>query len=239
MSERKQIGVTLIATNKYKLFVQPLLNSIQKNFLKKHDVKIFLFTDEPAKYNYNGDILQVKIESYKFPYATLYRYKIITENALLFDQLDYIYYMDVDMDIVADVGEEVFSSFLLSVKHPGYFHGGWGSPNYPNGTTSYLPPEQRKTYYAGGFQGGNANEYLKCAKNLSERITEDERRGIVAEWHDETHWNTYLNSGQTPFVSLPPTHCMVEQKNLRKLWKIDKMEPKIIALAKNHIELRK
>ena len=238
MSERKQVGVFLIATNKYKQFVQPLLNSIDKNFLLKHDVKIFLFTDEPTEYKYKGDVLQVKIEPYKFPYATLYRYKIITDNALLFDQLDYIYYLDVDMEVVSEVGEEIFSPFLLAVKHPGFFHGGWGSPNYPTGTTTFLPVDQRKTYYAGGFQGGNAKEYLKCTKELSERITQDEVRGIIPEWHDETAWNWYLNSEQAPLVSLSPAYCMVEQLHLRQAWKIDKIEPKIVALAKNHKELR-
>lgn len=242
----KKIGVLLIATGKYHQFVRPLIKNIYDYFMPGHKVTAYVFTD-------NNDLLDEflatprvnvvtkKIDSLKYPYATLYRYKVFTENADLLKDEDYLFYMDVDMAIVKEVSGSILPyEGLVAVFHPGFYgKGGWGSSNNPENSTSYLPPEKRKNYYAGGFQGGSRETYLKVAKLLHENIQKDEMNGVMAEWHDETHWNWFLNNGSfSDIISLTPEYCMVEQAHLRKEWKIDDIDPRIIALAKNHAELR-
>jgi hypothetical protein len=74
-------------------------------------------------------------------------------------------------------------------------------------------------------------------KQMALHIDEDERNGVMAEWHDEGHWNKYL-SESIYYKELSPAYCMVEQQELRGKWGIDKFEPKIVALEKNHKTIR-
>lgn len=241
MQERKQISVLLISTNKYYQFVQPLIDSIEKYFLLNHDITIHLFTDKLFIANtVRCKFKQYGIPNYGFPQATLYRYKIFTEHAVFLSDSDYLFYLDVDMQVVSEVGEEIFSNGLTVVNHPGFYKYGWGSNNNPIESLSYLPIEKRVNYYAGGFQGGKSDIYLYASEILATRIQHDESRGVIAEWHDETHWN-WITHDSFPHESLnvlPPNYCMVEDIERRKLWGINHFEPKIIALNKNHKELR-
>lgn len=243
---KNKIGVLLIATNKYKQFVQPLLDGIEKNFMTNHDVNIFLFTDEVKEHEIGRrgrlNIYQIKIPAYRFPEATLYRYRIFEENKEALKGMDYLFYSDVDMGFVAPVGEEILHDGLTAVHHPGFFkNNGWGSGGCVKESLAYLPTEQRHNYCAGGFQGGRSGVYLTACNILNARIQDDEERRVQAEWHDETHWNWLLNCHQiaSGYKKLTPEYCMVEQYHLRKLWGIENLQPKIIALAKNHEELRK
>lgn len=239
---RKQVGVCLIATGKYKQFVRPLMESINKNFLLNHDITIFLFSDDKRYENENGlriKLIKTEIPSYRFPEATLLRYQIFNNNKDKFQGMDFLFYMDVDMSVVGEVGDEILGTGLTAVHHPGYYVSkGWGSPNNSEQSLSYLPKEKQTEYFAGGFQGGQATTYLSICAELSERIADDTSRGVMAEWHDETFWNFALKNTAHQIKKFDPSYCMVEQQNLRELWGIADLQPKIIALAKNHAELR-
>lgn len=238
-----KIGLLLVATGKYIKFVEPLIESVRKYFLLNHNITVYLFTDQPATYFQQTDRVQIvkyPIPSYKFPFATLYRYRIFEQFQKEINE-DFVFYSDVDMKFVARVGDEILQNTLVAVHHPGYFaNQGWGSSNNSKDSMSYLPVEKRKNYFAGGFQGGKRDLYIEAANILNARIQDDESRGVIAEWNDETHWNWLLNSGEVnlPYIALTPEYCMVEQMNLRKAWGISHLKPKILALEKNHEEVR-
>lgn len=232
------IGILLIATNKYKQFVRPLIDSLDKHFIKTRKLKIYLFTDEDEFYVQGYDRIKVQqtiIPSYKFPYASLYRYKVFTSRNNYYTS--HLFYMDVDMKVVADVGDEILSNGLLAVRHPGFDKVGGGSWGNNPKSTSYTLPSKRHAYYAGGFQGGKIENYYALMQLLKENIAEDERNGIMAEWHDETHFNKAL-SELKDFKVLNSSYCMPEQPELRKKWKINDLAPKIIALEKDHHKIR-
>jgi len=246
MPERKQVILYLIATNKYHVFVQPLLKSVDEYFLVDHDLTVILFTDNIyRKFEFNRDIVYVGIPSYRFPAATLFRFKIVTEHKELFQKSDAIYYLDIDMLIVAPVGDEVLpiGEGLVSTVHPGFYNGGWGSNNTHQKSLAYVPEEQRTSYYCGGFQAGSTESYLMMAKELSENIDKDmqtakeigylDNGGILSEYHDETHYNWYLKNRNTDgsWLILDSSYCYPESWNIP-------FEKKILALDKNHAEIR-
>lgn len=240
----KKIGVLLISTGKYHIFVQPLIDDIDKHFFVGHEIEIYLFSDremniELRKSECRINVVRVPTEHKPFPHPTLKRYEFFTNAA---DKItsDYLFYLDVDMGIVGDVGEEILPDEshggLVVTHHPGFYRGGWGSTNCNPASKAWIPEEQRKTYFAGGFNGGETKAFLAMAKELSENIADDESRGVMAEWHDETHLNAYMSTRNPK--KLTPEYCMVEQQELRDRWGIAHFAPKIIALAKNHAELR-
>lgn len=218
-----KIAVCIIATNKYKQFVTPLVESIRKYFLVNHKVEIHVFADEQM----DGDFIVHLIPSYGFPEATLYRYKIMTSIAY---DTDYIFYLDADMLINDYVGDEILGD-IVAVRHPGYYHGGWGSENVDVRSLAFVPKLLRGKYYAGGVQGGSANEYYKAMLVLDSMIDEDERNGVMAEFHDESHWNKYLIGKK--IHELDCSFCMCQAWSKRVYHKIHMMPAKILAMEKD------
>src|SRR3990167_4409737 len=244
------LGLLLIATNKYKQFVPQFLESADKHFFKGHELEVYLFTDEFTGFDEKGGLGNISdrmtvrlygIEPYKFPHATLLRYKIFHSYRKIID-CDYIFYADVDTQFVDDVGKEILPTpemeQLVAVRHCGFYGQGGGSWETRPESTSYVPEEKRIYYYAGGFQGGRTDVYLNYAKQLAENIKADGAKNIIPVWHDESAWNCLL-SGLDSFRELTPDYCMVEQEHLRNEGKVGSFPPKLVALAKNHEELRK
>lgn len=233
----------LIATRKYKQFLPAIIDQIDKFFLPGREIAIMIFSDDhlpPITTSARTQIVWTRIESLAFPYATLYRYKIFSRYSEYLKKFTNLLYLDVDMGIVDKIGDEVIVDGLLAVEHPGcYAEKRWGSPNNPEKSTSSFPAEHRKTYYCGGVQGGSSKEYLAACKVMAERIEEDEKNKVMAEWHDETHWNKITSYDKPDLVtSLSPSYCMPEPIKHRKDWGLSSFEPKIIALDKDHKSIR-
>ncbi len=244
--KKANIGLLLIATNKYKQFVQPLLDGIAKHFVKDSVINVHLFTDSPDTVYKTNDRVQLhiyKIPPYKFPQATLYRYKIFDFFAPYLKE-DYLFYMDVDMRIERDIlaSDICAEGKLTAVRHPGfYYNNGWGSPNTNPKSTAALREVYQKTYYAGGFQGGYAKLYLAAVKLLKSNIEVDENAGVMAEWHDETHWNwlhNYPSNSPTLLHVLTPAFCHLDGVDMQTIDGKGKLDRKIVAINKKHEEVR-
>lgn len=232
-----KIGVLILATLKYKKFVQPLLDDIKKYFLVDYEIEIHLFTDD-CELEYIGDsrvkIIKDLIVAYKYPQITTYRYKIFTSKK--YPNCDYLFYFDVDMSICDFIGNEILGN-IVAVLHPGFSRKGGGSWCNDFNSTAYTFPEFELAYYAGGFQGGERERYYRAMESMKRDLEEDEKNNAIPEWHDEGTWNKYL-SERRYFKVLDSSYCMVEEISLRKAWEIDHLQPKIIALAKDHSEIR-
>lgn len=230
-----KIGVLLVSTGRYHIFLQPLIDGIEKHFFKDHKVEMYLFTDRvnELKHSDRINITQIATEHKPFPYPTQHRYHFFT-SAYEIIKCDYLFYMDVDMGIVADVGEEILGD-LVAVLHPGFYRGGGSWETRPE-SKSYIPPEKRIKYYAGGVQGGRAETYLSACSEMAAAISDDENRGISPVWNDESSWNEYLT--RHDHKTLTPEYCMVEEDSLQRRWGIADLPKKIIALKKDHAALR-
>jgi histo-blood group ABO system transferase len=72
------------------------------------------------------------------------------------------------------------------------------------------------------------------AEVLADRVTKDLENGVIALWHDESQMNRYLIDNP-PTLSLTPSYCFAEEQMGNPEYPFT---PKIIALKKNHNELR-
>jgi len=252
-----KIGMFITATGKYKEFINPFIESMNKYFFADDIVTLFITTDISYPDMLNGYLNMLahnplrriytrQIERKGFPGDTLYRYRYIlaildstkierqtcTE---MYDEneFDYLFYSDVDMRFVSYVSRETLpneSEGLVGVQHPGFYGGGWGSPHVNTLSTAWLEPSKRKIYLAGGFQGGRAKEYLQMCRKLKDNIDADDKIGVLAEWHDESHYNKYM-ADKSPKI-LTPAYCYPESWNLP-------FEKKLLALDKDHALYRK
>lgn len=231
-----KINLLLIATGQYKTFIQNLLDGVKKYFLVNHEIDVHLFIDD-LEPQYNGDgrvkIIKELIPPYKFPFATLYRYRIFCSKVY---EGDYIYYLDIDSSVVDFVGDEILGN-VVATRHPGFFAKGGGSWETNMQSTAFTFEDNRQFYYCGGFSGGKTDIYYHIMQQLKRNIDEDEKNGITAIHNDESHWNKHISECKY-FKELTPDYMMVEQKNLRIAWGIDNFSPKILALSKEHDKIR-
>lgn len=240
------IGLCCIATGSYKMFVPKLLEGVKKHFMPLHRVIVFVFNDEYLilEANERVSVNQYPIYPYKFPYATLMRYHIFYNHRHELSKMDYIFYTDVDMDFVDVVSDDILCDGLTMTYHPGFYSkkdivGQWGSNGVAKESLAWLEPEKRKGYVAGGFNGGRSEDFLEMANILNQNISDDEKRGVMAEYHDESHMNLYIKKYYLGKIKyLDPSYCLVEQKELRLAWGISHLPERIIALAKDHKSIR-
>lgn len=222
------IGLLIIATNDYVDFLQPLLESADKYFLNNKDVTYFIFTNREVELTSSRNVVVTKVEHRQWPWMTLGRYKIFSDNQELFSDMDYLFYCDSDMLFVGDVGEEILSERVATI-HPG-FKGGRGTPETNPDSSAYIRPDEPMIYFAGGFNGGTKEEYLRMSNTISVNINDDYRKGLIAVWHDESHMNRY-------FVNFRPTKILDYDYCCPETWKKDRS--KLLALDKNHEEIRR
>lgn len=243
MRKKVEVGLLLISTGKYHQFINPLLETINKHFFKDDNLSVFLFTDDikqsinwPERVNYK---LVNHVEHEPWPSSTLNRYEYFSSvrNQIYTYAPDYVFYVDVDSLFVKDFSIHLKRGILIAIHHCGFANGGWGSVNTPENSTAFLSPEeyQGNPYYMGGFQGGCTKTYLQACLTIRDNIREDKQNNVMAEWHDESHWNAYLLKNKelySSFMRIGPTFYMAEEMP-------DAQEKAtILALQKNHLEIR-
>lgn len=200
MDSNIKIAFVIVATNKYMQFVSPLIDSIYQHFLNEIHKDYFVFTNVM-----NTDLphgaKKIQIEPRGWPGDSYYRYHYFLSIQEQLEKYDYIYYLDADMKVVGDIGDEVLTE-LLGVQHPGFVINKQGTPeDRQTASTAYTTRDKITQYCCGGFQGGSSKEYLKLCKTISKNIDEDDKKGILAIYHDESHVNRY-------FVDNPPTRIL-------------------------------
>ena len=230
-----KICILTIATNKYLQFVEKLYEDISEKFCPGAEINCLLFTDHEIEEC--GDNVRVHyIDHEPWPMPTLKRYNYFVKEKDFILEHDYCFYFDADMRIDGVVEAEEVCGDLVATRH------GYQSLSDPASQTfdrnpkslAYVPFDQKTvSYYAGGFNGGKTESFMEMAEVIANNVNKDLEKGVVALWHDESHMNRYLIDNP-PALQLTPTYCYAEE-----FYGTDyPYEPKIIALKKNHNELR-
>lgn len=225
-----KIGLLVIATGKYDIFIPPLLKSAKKHFMKNHEVTMFVFTDKdmPKK----DGLITLKHQHESWPNPTLKRYHVFDKYNKELSKMDYLYYCDADMLFVSDVGDEILpdtETELVATEHPGFYGGRRGTYETNIKSTAYVSNEYKGCYFAGGFNGGTSKAFLNMSREIKDRVNKDLENNIIAIWHDESQLNRYLIDNQPKVLN--PSYCYPESWDLP-------FEKKILALDKNHKEIR-
>ncbi len=221
-----KIGLLIMATGKYIIFVDPLVKSARAHFCPNHEVTFFIFTDRQAPVS--NDIVSVYQSKLGWPFDTMMRNKVYASHADLLETQDYLFACDADMLFVDTVGDEILGE-RVATMHPG-FVGRRGSYEEADSSLACVKAHEGECYFAGGFYGAKRDEFLQIASTLAKRVDDDLERGVIAVWHDESHWNRYCIDNK-PTVILNPSYCYPEELTLP-------YPRKLLALCKNHKEFQ-
>lgn len=224
------IGLLVMATGRYTSFVGPLVQSAELHFCQGHNVTYFVFTDGTLDSSLdNLPIVRVYQKRLGWPFDTMMRFQVYADNSDLLASQDYLFCCDADMLFVDEVGDEILSE-RVATQHPG-FVGKRGSYETNSRSKACIRDWEGEYYFAGGFYGGTSEEVLRIARTNALNIKNDLDKGIIAVWHDESHWNRYCID-TPPTLILTPSYCYPESWNLP-------YPRKLLAIDKNHEEFRK
>lgn len=223
------IGLCIMATGKYLNLAHELIVSARNHFCPNHQVTFFVFTD--GKISATPNIKKIFQQRLGWPYDTLMRFAVYARHKEILNQMDYLYAVDADMLFVNSVEDEILSN-RVAVLHPGYV-GTIGTPETNPISQAFIPSNARKSYFAGGFYGGTREVFFRIIETCAEQIQQDFKEKYIAIWHDESHLNKYFTD-HPPTTILPMTYCFPERHYSRA-----RVDVKLLALEKNHHELRK
>lgn len=244
-SEQLNIGLSIVATGKYIAFVKPLLDSAEQYFCPQHTRTYFIFTDgaqsdldDLLRSSYSDRIVITYQKRLGWPYDTLMRFAIYDQHKNLFASTDYMFATDADMLFVGTEGDEILHD-RVATQHPGFEKNKplWGSePPYDRNpdSTAYIAYDSGTHYFAGGFYGGTTAEFIKMISSVTRNILADLEKQYIAVWHDESHLNRYFIDN-LPSVMLDRSYCYPENGQ-KKGYPV--CSPKLLALDKNHSEIR-
>lgn len=221
------VGLLVMATGKYTTFVPPLIDSAEKYFCRNHKVTYFVFTDGPIETKAKNVVI-IYQPRLGWPYDTMMRYHVYYDHREVLETQDYLFACDADMLFVNEVGDEILSE-RVATQHPG-FVGKRGSYETDPRSLACINDDEGEQYFAGGFYGGSAKEVIRIAHTNAQNIDADLAKGVIAVWHDESHWNRYCIDNK-PTLILSPSYCYPES------WTLP-YPKKLLALDKNHAEFR-
>ncbi|MGN7722716.1 family 6 glucosyltransferase [Chitinophaga sp. 22620] len=231
-----KIALLYICTGKYKVFWDEFFTSSEQYFIPGAEKEYFVFTDATdLPYKDHPRVHVIAQEWLAWPYATLMRFHIFSRVEAQLENFEYIFFFNANAQFLRTVSAEEFlpgpeHGGLTVVSSPG-FH---GQPvkNFPyekkdKRSKAYMPPALRKIYVQGGVNGGTAAAYLALIRELKDNVQADLDKGIIAEWHDESHLNRYI-AERRPKVLSPAYIFPEERKDLP-------FEPVILIRDKNRL----
>lgn len=247
-NNKHKIALLCICLNKeYWPFLKAMMDSARKFLLNGSELEFLVWTDMPVDTDLGKGVTLYPTESIGWPIPTLNRYHLFLEQEEKIKESDWVFYIDCDMLFVSRVGEEILGEGLTACQHPMYAVAQEYIPPYePNKKSSaYIPRPGRviekdgkkkfqPLYFAGGFQGGRPEAFIKAMKVMKKNVDKDLSSGYIPIWNEESIFNHYLFKNP-PAVVLSPSYIypdsLIKPYYQTKIWGRSYC-PKIITLTK-------
>lgn len=225
------IAILYICTGKYKIFWKDFCLSCEKNFipnLKKH---YFVFTDNKfIEFEDKNNVTKIYQKDLGWPYNTLMRYDVFLKNKTKWENFNYSFFFNSNLLFNTKITQKDFlpenNKKLVACIHPGFFNKENKKFTYEKRKKSLAYIKIGKYYFAGGINGGHTNYFISAIEKINNNIKQDLDNNIVAVWHDESHWNKYINDNLEIVKILDPGYLYPENFNIP-------FEKKIIIRDKN------
>ncbi len=217
-----KIAILYICNGRYDVFWKDFYLSSEKYFINDAEKHYFVFTDSNDIYNENIDkkIHKIYQNNLGWPNNTLKRYEIFTKINDKLKEFDYIFFMNANLLFLKQVDKEDFlpsgNKTLTACLHPGYYNQNRKKFTYESNPNSlaFIPKNEGNNYFAGGINGGITLKFLEVINILKKNIDEDLKNNIIAVWHDESHWNKYINEHIAETKIISPSYLFPENSNI-------------------------
>lgn len=213
-----KIGILYICIGKYKVFWKDFYLSCESFFISEAEKHYFVFTDsEEIEFESNNPrIHKIYQQNLGWPDNTLRRYEIFLKIEEKLKNFDYLFFFNADLHFFDKISALDFlpdkNQRLVACLHPGYFDK--KVKNFPyeknHESLAYVSNNDHKYYFAGGINGGKSVDFIAAMKTMNENIKKDFNNKIVAIWHDESHWNWYINTFLSTTKLLTPSFLYPE-----------------------------
>lgn len=200
MEKRPKIGILYICTGKYVIFWREFFQSMEENFLPEIEKHYFVFTDS-SEIDFAGKVDRIHVihqDNLGWPDNTLKRFHVFLNQEESLSKMDYLFFCNANLQVLQKISAKEFlpenNERLVAVQHPGFFNKVRDKFTYDNNSrsTAYIASTEGEIYVAGGLNGGYTSDFLQAMKVMKQNIDQDLQKGIVALWHDESHWNRYI-----------------------------------------------
>lgn len=194
------IGVLCVATGRYVCFWDEFYKSAKEFLFKNHNVHFFVYSDaSEINYEDNDDVTKLFAQSSKWPISVCDKFAILLSGKKFYKDFDYLFHFNINMKFIAPIGDEI-----LPDKNNGYLcacewinHKLKGVvDNFPyernSRSLAYISYGEGSHYFMSGAFGGRTKEYIEMCSEIEDNIRRDFQDGIIAIWHDESHFNKYM-----------------------------------------------
>lgn len=193
------VSILYIAIGKYEVLWDEFYQSAKKHLFKSHQVHFYLFTDSARLLSLSySDVKVISKPNYGWPGNTLYRFHffkdiesdIKSDDYTFFFNANALFVRDIDNEILPDDYEDlvVATHFKANKQHPLK----WPYDRNKKSTAFVEFGSEGRVYAQACFIGAKTEEFIKCTNQLSNNIEIDDKNGVCALWHDESHFNNYI-----------------------------------------------
>ena len=217
----------------YATFLQRMISSVDKYFMRGQNVTYFLFTDDLSlgtKIKTARRIVAIEVKDKGWPCNTLLRFGSISTHRNQFTGIHFLYSLDVDVHLENKVGTEILE-YLVATLHVLYYLGPRTSFTYDTNplSTAHINKSEGEYYFIGAFFGGCLDAVIQMAETIERNIKKDlKEQRYIARWHDESHLNRYL-------IDNPPTKILSPEYLSTSSHKFP--NSKIVSIERGYIKL--
>ena len=193
----KKIWILYICTWQYSIFRENFYESCEKFLLPDTEKVYFVFTDS-KQIKSNDKIHIIYQKNLWWPNNTLKRFHMFLSIEEKLKKMDYLYFFNANLEIKTTIFEEDFlpdrDNQIVVCLHPRFYNKKNTDFLYdrnPN-STAYIKKWEWEIYVQWGLNWWVSNAFLEICKTLKDNIDIDEKKWIIALWHDESHLNKYI-----------------------------------------------
>lgn len=242
---QEKIGILLLATGPYNVFVSSCIEQIKRNFLTSHKREFFIFSDEPNIPN------TTLIKRTGYPGDSLYKYQYFLSIKDKMVDIDYLFYFDIDVSVKNIITHIPLNKPLLGVIHPELtdplikfdrdIESNINSKAFIEKEEKDVYGEKKNIpYLTDSIIGGQTIPFLEMCEQMVKWIDEDERNEILPKYYSESYFNKYHYMHRKLFKILDNSYCYDEKwfsylkdGRDRKLDIIRNLVPTMVKLQKN------
>ena len=191
-----RIAILYVALGRYDLFWPEFISSCRNYFCPNSERHWYVFTDSSAI----APAIDVSVLHQDFlgwPFSTLYRYHLFRRISNEIAGFDYVVFFNANASFLGPIGPQEFFGVdprvqLVAGRHPGCHQPSGFVYPFESRPSSRAYVKGGNEYFQGCINAGRGQAFAVMVDELCSAIDHDLKEGLVARWHDESHWNRYV-----------------------------------------------